>query len=100
MINPKLIDVFGEDSRALFEGLIRVIGADVADKYYVNTRIIINEDGVIRPRYLSSELKDTTYVQGRVYDFVYSITGNDDALGIYIFNRKPKDYEVQLLLNE
>ncbi len=99
MINPKLIEVFGESSRALFAGLIEIVGYDMADKYYVNTRVIIDEDGVKRPRYMSSELGNATSIQNRVYNYVYNITGNDDALGIYIFSRKPKNYEVQLCLN-
>ncbi len=99
MVNPELIKLYGEDSRPLFAGLIKAVGSDVADKYYVIPDTTIEEHGVRRPRYMSSVSPNIKSAQSAVYDFIYDFTGDDDATGIYIFNREPKDCEVQLCLN-
>lgn len=99
MINPKLIEVFGEQSRGLFAGIIAIIGEKDAVNYYVNVNIFATENKIPMPRYMSSTSDKINEVGGRVCDFIYDFTGNDDATGIHIFNRKPEDDEVQLCIN-
>ena len=100
MINPKILEVFGEESKGMIMRLVGYLGEQVASKCYVVSNDCLSLRGVKMPQFFITTNSDKRFVENRIIDFVDDNTDEfEESQGMYLlWKRERMDGDMQLWL--
>lgn len=97
MLNPKLIEIYGEESREKFDNLISELGINLAGTCYVvsgcaNTYI----SGVRLPNFMISTEDNVSAINDALRRYAKKYGSQDDEFWIMVFTDSVQKEDIQL----
>lgn len=100
MINPKLIELYGEGSRDMLTKLVDELGNSYASTCYVIVDDIMHIEGAIIPHSMVTTTTEKRWdIANKALSFIDKYTNPEEERAILIFDGEPSEGDIQLWLN-
>lgn len=100
MLNPKLIELYGEESRQMLNSMIGTLGCELASLcYVVPDDFMLLNDVKIPHSMRVSDMSVRSEVIHKLFEFIDKFTNLEDERAIYVYcSELPKDGDIRLWL--